>query len=73
MKPLKLAEVLALPVPERLKLVEEIWDSIAAFPESVELTPPQEAELERRLESYQTNPTEGSPWADVQSRILKRA
>ena len=73
MKPISLAEVLALPVPERLKLVEAIWDSIAAVPEAVELTDAQEAELDRRLAAYQKNPSEGSPWADVRARILKQA
>ena len=72
MKPISLAEVLALPVAERLKLVEAIWDSIAAVPEAVELTDAEEAELDRRLAAYRRNPSEGSPWADVKARILKQ-
>jgi putative addiction module component (TIGR02574 family) len=30
------AEILALPVEERVKLVEAIWDSISAVPEAVD-------------------------------------
>ena len=35
MKKTPLKEVLELSVSERILLVEDIWDSIAAFPESV--------------------------------------
>jgi len=73
MKPISIAEVLALPVAERLKLVETIWDSIAEVPEELELTKAQEAELDRRLDAYREDPTVGSPWPEVKARILKRA
>jgi putative addiction module component (TIGR02574 family) len=73
MKPLRLADVLELPVPERLKLVEAIWDSIAEIPEAVVLNDAQRAELERRLEDYEKNPDAGSPWPDVRARIVQRA
>jgi putative addiction module component (TIGR02574 family) len=49
MKPIRLSDVLELPIDERLKLVEAIWDSIAEVPEAVELTEEQRAELDRRL------------------------
>jgi putative addiction module component (TIGR02574 family) len=73
MKPIRLAEVLALPVADRLKLVETIWDSIAEAPEALQLTPEQEAELDRRLEAYRQDPTAGSPWPEVRARIRKHA
>jgi putative addiction module component (TIGR02574 family) len=72
-KAISIAEVLALPVADRLKLVEAIWDSIAEVPEALNLTPAQEAELDRRLESYRQDPTAGSPWPEVRARILKQA
>jgi putative addiction module component (TIGR02574 family) len=73
MKPISIAEVLALPVDERLKLVETIWDSIAELPEALQLTQAQEAELDRRLDAFRRDPTAGSPWPEVKARILKRA
>jgi putative addiction module component (TIGR02574 family) len=73
MKPISMAEVLALPVAERLKLVETIWDSIAEIPDALELTQAQEAELDRRLDAYRKDPTVGSPWSEVKARILNRA
>ena len=73
MKTISIAEVLALPVAERLRLVETIWDSIAEVPEALELTKAQEAELDRRLAAYRKDATAGSPWPEVKARILKQA
>lgn len=58
-------------MPERLRLVEEIWDSIAEVPEDVSLTPEQRAELERRLEAYERNPEAGIPWDEVKAKLLQ--
>ncbi len=65
-----LAEVLALPVEERIELAQSIWDSVAAVPEAVKLTPAQRSELELRLKEYKTDPTAGSPWSKVRERII---
>ena len=67
-----MADVLALSPEERLLLVEEIWDSIANVPESVALTEAQRRELDERLAEYRNDPTAGSPWEQVKSRILQR-
>ena len=66
------ADVMSLSVPERIQLVEDIWDSIAEVPETVPLTEEQKAELDRRLDAYHQNPDEGSPWGAVRERIRKR-
>jgi putative addiction module component (TIGR02574 family) len=73
MKPIRLSDVLELPVTERLKLVEAIWDSIVETPEALQLTEAQRAELDRRLDEYERNPDAGSPWSEVRERILKRS
>ena len=65
-----LSEVLRLPVDERLKLVESIWNSIAEFPDSLELTKAQRQELDRRLEAYEADPTAGIPWSELKSQLL---
>ena len=39
MNQVSVAEILELPVQERIRLVELIWESIAAVPEAVEVTP----------------------------------
>jgi len=64
------SDILELSVAERIQIVEDIWDSIAAVPESIPLSEDQKKELDRRLEAYHANPDAGSPWNDVKQRIL---
>lgn len=66
------SNILSLSVPERILLVEDIWDSVAEVPNAVSLTEGQKAELDRRLDAYHTNPLEGSPWKMVRERIRSR-
>jgi putative addiction module component (TIGR02574 family) len=66
------ANVLSLSIPERIQLVEDIWDTIAEVPEEVTLTDEQKTELDRRLDAYHLNPNEGSPWGVVRERILSK-
>ncbi|HEX4646683.1 MAG TPA: addiction module protein [Verrucomicrobiae bacterium] len=61
-----------LPVPDRIKLVEDIWDSIADEPGEFPLTAAQKRELDRRLELMQKDPGRAIPWDEAQRRILKR-
>ena len=44
-----------LPVDERIKLVEELWDSIAADQKALPLTDEQKADLDRRLDAYEVD------------------
>jgi len=69
MTKIMLGDILDLPVAERILLVEDIWDSIAAVPESVALTEAQREELDRRLEKYRRDPEAGSPWEEIKARI----
>jgi putative addiction module component (TIGR02574 family) len=68
---ISVSDVLSLPLEDRLRLVEEIWDSIAACPDAVLLTEAQRQELDSRLEAHRRNPTEGSPWAEVKKRLMQ--
>jgi putative addiction module component (TIGR02574 family) len=65
-------DILSLSVPERIQLVEDIWDSIAEFPEQMLLTDEQKSELDRRLDAYHASPDEGSPWELVRERIRSK-
>jgi putative addiction module component (TIGR02574 family) len=67
------AEILELPVAERVRLVELIWDSIAAVPEALPLTDWQREELDRRLADFESDPAAGSTVEEVFARIRKRA
>jgi putative addiction module component (TIGR02574 family) len=72
MSSLSVSELLKLPVQERIRIVEAIWESIAAVPEAVELSDAQRDELERRWSAYEKDPSSGTPWAEVRARILLR-
>lgn len=71
MKSSSIAEYVKLSVPERIQLVEDIWDSIAEMPEELPLTEAQQVELDRRLNAYRLNPEEGSPWEYVREAIRR--
>ena len=71
MKQVSVAEILELPVAERIRLVELIWDSIAAVPEAVSISEELKAELDRRLAEFEADPDAGSPWEEVRSRIVQ--
>ena len=62
-----------LSVAERIQLVEDIWDSIAAETAEIPLTEAQRRDLERRLESHRSNPRAGSTWEEVQARLRGRS
>lgn len=66
-------DILNLSLSERIQLVEDIWDSIAEVPEAVTLTDDQKRELDKRLDAYRLNPSEGFPRETVRERIQKRA
>jgi putative addiction module component (TIGR02574 family) len=70
-KKVSISDVLELSPAERLQLVEEIWDSIASVPESVEVTEAQRQELDRRLEAFRADPTAGDPWEVIKARITR--
>jgi putative addiction module component (TIGR02574 family) len=69
MNTLEMTNVLSLSIPERIQLVEDIWDTIVEFPEEVGLTDELKKELDYRLEAYHQNPDEGSPWGLLRERI----
>lgn len=58
-----------LSADERLRLIEELWDSLCATPEAVPLTEAQRAELDRRLDDLEREGPVGIPWEDVARRI----
>jgi putative addiction module component (TIGR02574 family) len=66
-----LPELLKLSVAERIQLVEDIWDSIAAEPGAVTLSDELRDELDRRLDEQAANPGVGRSWSEVKARILE--
>jgi putative addiction module component (TIGR02574 family) len=50
-----IANLRELPTDERIRLVEELWGSIAADQASLPLKAAQREELDRRLDSYESD------------------
>ena len=72
MKKITATDTIALSIPERIQLVEDIWDTIATEAEAIELTEDEKRIIDERLEKYHQNPELGSPWEDVYKRIVDR-
>jgi len=65
-------DALDLSIPERIQLVEDIWDTIAVRADLVELTKEEKKTIDERLKAYHQNPNVGSPWKDVFKRIVSK-
>ncbi|MSR63398.1 MAG: addiction module protein [Planctomycetes bacterium] len=64
-----LEDIQRLPIAERIKLVGDIWDSIAASEEAVPLSEAQRLELQRRLAEYERDPGAGKTWEEVKKSL----
>ena len=65
-------DLLKLSVAERIQLVEDLWDSIAADADAFPLTEAQKAELDHRLAEHETDPDSAIPWEQVRERLYKK-
>jgi len=63
-----LAELTALPVTDRLRIVESLWDSIP-HDTPIEMSPDQRAELKRRIAAYRQSPEQLLTWEEVLDRL----
>jgi putative addiction module component (TIGR02574 family) len=65
-------ELFRLTLPEKIQLVEDLWDSIAVESEGLPLSDWQKAELDRREAEYRRNPSLACTWEEAKQRILAR-
>jgi putative addiction module component (TIGR02574 family) len=65
-----LAQLLELPVSERLQLVEAIWDSLVEVPEAVPISDDVREELDRRLAAYYADPSSARPWDQIRDELF---
>lgn len=62
-----------LTAEERVQLAEDLWDSLAEFPEPLPLTGAQAEELDRRVEEYRRDGNSGIPWIEALDEIESSA
>jgi len=61
-----------LSVPEKLQLVEDLWDDIASTPDNVPVHDWQKRGLARRRQNLLRNPGSALSWLEIQRRIRSR-
>lgn len=66
------AKLRELPVAEQLKLIEDLWDSLAEDRKALPVTREERAELDRRLADYEIDKNRGPPAADALADVRRR-
>ena len=64
------AEITRLSPEERLRLIEQLWDSLEG--EDVPLPPAQASELERRLATFDADCARAVGWDDLKEELARR-
>jgi putative addiction module component (TIGR02574 family) len=64
-----LTAIASMSVEDRIRLVQAIWDSIAADQVHPDLTEAQKQELDRRMAELDANPNNVLTWEEIKARI----
>ncbi len=67
-----LDEVESWPIDDRLRLVQDVWDRLAAGGQEPELSDEMKTEIDRRLAAHAANPEAAIPWEQVEAEALAR-
>ncbi len=65
--------VFDLSPPEKLQLVEDLWDDLAAMPSAVPIHDWQKEELARRKANLKKHPASALSWEEIKRRIRSRS
>ena len=65
-------DIANLSFEDRLRLLDDLWESLSRTPEAIPLTDTQREELDRRLDELGREGAVGIPWEDVLRRIRGR-
>ena len=66
------AEILKLPIEERMRLVELIWESLAADPSPLPLSDAHRAVLDERLAEHERNPDDVATRDEILAEARRR-
>jgi len=58
---------------ERLRLIEDLWESLRDRPEDLPLSSAHRDELDRRLDEFDRGDTKTIPWDEVKRRLRERS
>ena len=60
-----------LPIDEKVRYVETLWDRIASTPEEVSVPDWHRQIVRDRLAEHRVDPGAGRPWQDVRDDLLR--
>jgi putative addiction module component (TIGR02574 family) len=66
------AKLRNLPIDERIRLVQDLWDSIYADQDKLSLTEEQKSELDRRIDAYEIDKIEGRLAKDALADVRRK-
>jgi putative addiction module component (TIGR02574 family) len=73
MKTIDLAEeIRRLSVDERIRLIQDIWEGIAADSDPPPLTDTERSEIQRRIADHKRDPSSAIPWEDALATLRER-
>jgi putative addiction module component (TIGR02574 family) len=72
MRIIDIPEIQQLSIPEKIVLVEDLWDSISSDESSLSVPQSHRDELDRRLDAYESHPGDLLSLEELRSRIGKR-
>ena len=61
-----------LPIEDRLRIANDLWDSVESDSPKRELSEALKAELDRRIADDDANPGEAMPWGEVKKRLYRK-
>ena len=67
-----MSSLLDLSAAEKLQLVEDLWDELAAAPSEIPLHDWQKAELARRKANLAKYPASALSWVEMKRRVRSR-
>ena len=70
--PVTPTSIFELSPSEKLQLVEDLWDDLAASPDAVPIHDWQKDELARRKANLLKNSSSGLDWEEVKRRVRSR-
>ena len=72
-KHLTSGEIRQLPVSERLRLIEEIWDSLDTEADHLPIPDWHREEIDKRLDALENATSVGASWDEVHRRITGKS
>ncbi len=64
-------DIARLPVAERVRLMDLIWETLVDKPEALPVSPEQLAEIRRRLEEHHEDPSTAIPWEEFLDQLQR--